>query len=123
MIRLEPFAPRETLPKLLDPSSGEILAPRNTTTDEQELEAIHHALEAMRAADDWTAELEVRWTRGKPTRLTVHGHPEHFQRQVVPVFDRIEEGTLEGAPIAWTVVDRFHRLMTELEQQQPVEGL
>lgn len=113
---LGPFVPPDTVPKMQDPITRELLPPRRTTTDEQERAAVDHALVFMLDRMIWKVALPVEWTRREPTTLTIVGHPEHLGRRTVAVFDGIEdEVDQQGNPVDRSFPVRFERLQDELD--------
>lgn len=116
-LSLEPFAPAAAL-SVGRTALGDTDPARLTTSDEQRAEALEHAAELMVKAHATRATLEVRWTRGEPTVLTIAGHFETLPtpRGDVAVFapDEVTEHTRGGVPILHDEAVRLRTLRAEL---------
>jgi hypothetical protein len=116
-VRLEPFTPADML-TVARADDGTVLPARATTSDEQRAEAIAHVRATRARTRESTGVVEVRWSRGEPTLLTVAGHVEHLPTprgtQRVFAVDAVTEHTLGGVPILRDEAVRLRTLRAEL---------
>ena len=112
MIDLGEFQPAATFGPLRG-ASGTTLG-RDSTTEEQRMEAIEKLAQAATENRTVNARATVIWSRGEPTVLELTCVVEHLNGKVVYLPDRVLETTLSGAEIPRDERARLRTLSDEL---------